>query len=327
MISLYLYVMTSLDDAVTQLRAAAESTRLRILSLLRDGELTVSDICAIIGHSQPRISRHLKILTDAGLLDRHREGSWIYYRHAATLPPAVTGLIDAIDTDDEQLTADTSRRDAERARRRADADEHFSRLAPIWDQERSRFTPDDDVETALLALLNGPDQPRYRAMVDLGTGTGRMLNVLRDRVERAVGIDSNHNMLRLARAALDGTDATIELRQGDVSATGLPENSFDLVIAHQILHFLDSPETALREAARIITSDGHLVIVDLLAHNDEALRTEHAHRRLGFTTEQLSRWCTAVGLTTPQEHHIAHSTSGLLPVCLWTTQPLTETSS
>jgi len=315
--SLYPYAMAALDDVVTVLRAVAEPTRVRVLRLLQQGELTVSDICAITGHSQPRISRHLRILIDAGLLSRHREGSWVYYHRAPQIPAAVLALVDGIDDSDHQMSADAARLDAERHRRRREADEHFSRLAPSWDRERSRITPDAGVESRLLDIVMASNITRD-AVVDLGTGTGRILSLLTPLATRAVGIDSNHTMLRHARTAVERTDgAAIELRQADVAATGLPDHTFDLAVAHQLLHFLDSPDMALREAARILKPGGTLIIVDLLAHQDETLRTEHAHRRLGFTSEQIERWCDGVGFDGLTEHRIDHSAGDLLPVCIW----------
>jgi ArsR family transcriptional regulator len=286
----------SLSEALGALRAAAEETRLRILALLAGGELSVSDLTDILGQSQPRISRHLKLLVEAGLIERHREGAWAFFRLAdrggevQLLRPMLTSLDEA----DPVLAEDRARLAAVRAQRARAAQGFFARLAPEWDRVRSLHAPEDKVEAAIAESLG--TKP-VRALLDLGTGTGRMLRLLGPRVERAVGLDASHAMLSVARANLERAGLTrVELRQGDIYAPPFGRGSFDLVVVHQVLHYLDDPARALGEAARLLSPGGRLLVVDFAPHGLEFLREAQAHRRLGFAHEQVSDWFDEAGL-------------------------------
>ena len=283
------------DNLLDVLRAIGEETRLRIAALLRHGELTVSDLTEILGQSQPRISRHLKLLHEAGVVDRHREGTWVFFELVTTGP--VGALVDhvlrQIDPHDPAAAADHDRLDIVRGRRIAAAQEYFAGIAPNWDQERSLHASDELVEAAILDALG--DEP-YRRVADLGTGTGRMLQLVDghgDGFERAVGLDSSHSMLAVARANLGRAEVHgVDLRQGDVYSPPLDRDAFDLVIIHQVLHYLDDPARAVSEAARLLAPGGRLLIVDFAPHRFEELRTDHAHRRLGFRSELVAGWFT-----------------------------------
>ncbi|MGI6245228.1 MAG: ArsR/SmtB family transcription factor [Pseudochelatococcus sp.] len=277
------------------LKAAGEETRLRILALLAEGELNVSDLTDILVQSQPRISRHLKLLTEAGLIERQREGAWAFFRladHSAGAT-AVRELVARLDTADPQLEADRQRLHAVRETRAQAAQAHFSRLAEHWDEMRSLHVPEAAVDAAIRDMLGA--QP-FHAMLDLGTGTGRMLQLLGGRAERAVGLDASHAMLAVARANLEQAGlAHVQLRQGDIHALPVERHSFDLVLIHQVLHFLDDPARAIREAAGALAPGGRLLIVDFAAHELEFLREKHAHRRLGFSREQMAGWLEEAG--------------------------------
>jgi ArsR family transcriptional regulator len=236
-----------LDEALGLLRAGSEETRLRILALLADGELSVTDLTEILGQSQPRISRHLKLLVEAGLVDRHREGAWAFFRLAER---EGAGLLDAmlasLDPADERLAEDRQRLASVRGQRAAAAQSFFARLAPQWDDLRSRQVAEEAVEAAILALVGS--RP-VRALLDLGTGTGRILQLLARSAGRAVGLDSSHAMLSVARANLQRSGLTrVELRQGDIYAPPFGRDAFDLVIIHQVLHYLDDPGRAIAQA-------------------------------------------------------------------------------
>jgi ubiquinone/menaquinone biosynthesis C-methylase UbiE len=284
-----------LDEAVDVSRAIAEETRVRILAALHRGELTVTDLTEILGQSQPRVSRHLRVLVDAGLVSKHREGSWVYFR--AVLDGArgslVAALLDVVRSDESVLAADRSRLDAVRQRRADAASEYFERIAPIWDEERSLHAAAGAVEAAIVDLVG--DRP-LGVLLDMGTGTGRMLQLLADRADRAVGLDASHSMLAVARANLErlGTPRW-ELRQGDVHSPPLDASSFDLVVLHQVLHYLEDPERAVDEAARLLAPGGRLLVVDFAPHRHEFLRSA-AHRRLGFAHDQLAQWFGEAGL-------------------------------
>jgi ArsR family transcriptional regulator len=309
----------SLDETLAILRAAAEETRLRILVLLLEGELSVSDLTDILGQSQPRISRHLKLLVEAGLVERHREGAWAFFRltdrgvAASILRP----LLDGLDRGDQILLDDRSRLDAVRSQRAQVAQSFFARLAPEWDRIRSLHAPESTVEAAVLDAL-GP-QP-IRNLVDLGTGTGRMLQLLAPRAARAVGLDASHAMLSVARANLERAGLrSIELRQGDIYAPPFARNSFDLIVIHQVLHYLDDPARAIREAGRLAAPGGRILVVDFAPHTLEFLRERQAHRRLGFSREQVAGWLDEAGLDCLLTREIAppHKGDEKLTVSLW----------
>jgi ubiquinone/menaquinone biosynthesis C-methylase UbiE len=283
-----------MEPTLDALRAIAEETRLRILAVLRHGELTVTDLTEILGQSQPRVSRHLRVLVEAGLVDKHREGTWVFFRivetggHVGLLAAALA----AVDASDPVIATDLERLDAVRDRRADAASEYFERIAPIWDEERSLHAAASTVEGVILDVIGDRHIGR---VLDVGTGTGRMLQLLADRCEGAVGLDSSHSMLSVARANLERLGLQgWELRQGDVHSPPLERSSFDLVVIHQVLHYLDDPARALAEAARLVAPDGRLLIVDFAPHRHDFLRAA-AHRRLGFTHDQLRDWFDQAG--------------------------------
>jgi ArsR family transcriptional regulator len=308
-----------LDLTLNVLRAAAEETRLRILALLTEGELSVSDLTDILGQSQPRISRHLKLLVEADLIERHREGAWAFFRltdRGAALS-IVRPMLDSLDRSEPRLLEDRTRLDAVRAQRSQAAQAFFSRLAPEWDRLRSLHAPETVVEAAVIEALGS--RP-IRNLVDLGTGTGRMLQLLAPRADRTVGLDASHAMLSVARANLEKVGLRgIELRQGDIYAPPFPRDTFDLVIIHQVLHYLDDPARAIREAARLVAPGGRILVVDFAPHSLEFLREKQAHRRLGFAPVQVAGWLDEAGLDCPLNREIAPPKKGdeRLTVSLW----------
>jgi ArsR family transcriptional regulator len=308
-----------LEEILDGLRAAAEETRLRILALLAEGELSVSDLTDIHGQSQPRISRHLKLLVEAGLVERHREGAWAFFRLGEHSGPAqiLRAILPALDRGDERLADDRARLAEVRAQRSQAAKAFFERLAPNWDRIRSLHAPEDVVEAAILEAVGGKP---IRNLLDLGTGTGRMLQLLAPRAARAVGLDASHAMLSVARANFERAGLTrVELRQGDVYAPPFPRGSFDLVVVHQVLHYLDDPARALREAARLLAPGGRILVIDFAPHELEFLRSAQAHRRLGFAREQIAGWLAEADLDCALTREIAPPEGGAdqLTVTLW----------
>ena len=286
-----------IDPMVASLKAAGEATRLRILALLGQAELSVKDLTAILGQSQPRISRHLKLLAEAGLIDRYPEGAWVFYRLAEDGAGArlIRDLLGLVDPGDEALARDQDRLAAVKRERADAAHGYFAANAAAWDEIRAFHVAEDRVEAAIVEALGAR---HVSNLLDLGTGTGRMLELLAPLYDRAVGVDASANMLSIARANLDRAGiANAQVRLGDIYNLPLPRDAFDVVTIHQVLHFLDDPERALGEAARVLRPGGRMVIVDFAPHELEFLREEHAHRRLGFAEEQVRQWIEARGLT------------------------------
>jgi ubiquinone/menaquinone biosynthesis C-methylase UbiE len=308
-----------LDAMVDTLKAAAESSRLRILVLLARGDLTVSDVTDILGQSQPRVSRHLKLLLDADLIERYQEGSWAFFRLSDAEPARdfVHGLVARVDRTDATVARDQERLEAVRRRRQKRAEEYFSANAASWDRIRSLHVPDQAVEGAMLKLVG--ERP-FQAMCDLGTGTGRLLEVFAPLYRRGVGIDMSREMLSVARANLESAGiSNAQVRQGDIYAPPVERDAFDLVTMHQVLHYLDDPARAIREAARLLRPAGRLLVVDFAPHGLEFLREEHAHQRLGFADRQIEEWMTEAGLelTARRDFDRRAATAPGLTVKLW----------
>lgn len=284
------------SDLLEGLKAAGEDTRLRVLALLDEGELTVSELTDILGQSQPRISRHLKLLSEAGLVERRREASWVFYSRARDSRQGVlvTTLLALLDMDDAQVRRDRERLEEVRAARAAQAQAYFASHAARWDAIRSLHAPDAAVEAEVRAALGA--EP-IDTLLDLGTGTGRMLEILSERIQKGVGIDLSPDMLGVARVNLEQAGVrNCAVRQGDIFNLAMPRDSFDVVLVHQVLHFLDDPARAVREAARVLRPGGRLLVVDFAPHDLEFLREAHAHRRLGFSEEAVSGWLAQAGL-------------------------------
>jgi len=297
----------------------AEPTRLRILVILVDNELTVSELTRILGQSQPRVSRHLKVLCNAGLLERFREGAWVFYRLAEDGPgaEAARSLLPLIPEDDEAVAGDARRVGQVREEREQAAARYFREMAPHWHEVRSLYVPETAVENAMLEAAGGG---RAEHMVDIGTGTGRILEVFAPRVRRGTGFDLSHAMLSVARAGLAKAGIrNCQARHGDLYKLPLPARSADLVTIHQVLHYLEYPGAGVAEAARILRPGGCLLIVDFAPHDLEFLRTEHAHRRLGLADESVARWCREAGLNVNPAHQLAgdREAGQSLTVSLW----------
>lgn len=288
-----------LEQVLEALRGAGEETRLRILHALSPGELAVSELTQVLAQSQPRISRHLKLMTDAGLIERRREGSWAFFRLAPR--GFAAGLcdlaLDALTPDDPVLARDRQRLERVRAKRAELADAYFRENAAHWDELRSMHAPEAAVEAAARAMFVPGKGARFGHLLDLGAGTGRMLELFADRYDTATGYDVSQPMLALARARLDAAAlSNIELRQEDILALPDADFSADGAILHQVLHFLAEPSLALAEAARVLKPGGRLLVVDFAPHDAEILRDRHAHRRLGFAREEVETMGANVGL-------------------------------
>ncbi|URW75469.1 metalloregulator ArsR/SmtB family transcription factor [Sphingomonas donggukensis] len=307
-----------MTTALDIFRALADATRLRILALLRSMELSVGELAQVLGQSQPRVSRHVKILCDAGLAERRKEGSWVFV--ALGEAERVDPVLDALDQwhlaeTDHWAIADSARLAAVRADRAASAAEWFEAHAREWDAIRSLHVAEDQVEAAMARVLgvDGSDAVPLGRIIDIGTGTGRMLELFAPRADRALGIDRSSEMLRLARAKLHG-QPNADLRQADLYALPMADAEADLAILHHVLHFAQQPGAAIGEAARVLRAGGRLLIADFAPHDREELRLRDAHTRLGFSDDQLLGWFEAAGLAPVQVETLE---GGELTVKLW----------
>lgn len=305
------------DRVVGALRAAGEKTRLRVLALLTEGELAVGELAQALGQSQPRVSRHLKLLTEAGLVERSPEGAWVFYRLPrphTTERHLADAMLAMLDPADPALAADAERLSVVRAARDAAASAYFERNAADWQRVRGLHLPEADIDSAILAAAGaGP----FDLMVDVGVGQGRMIQLFSDRVRRAEGFDTSRQMLAIARASLDDLRAKAAVRFGDAYAPPIEAASADLVTIHQVLHFLSDPGRAVERAGALLKRGGRLVIVDFAPHGLEFLREEHAHRRLGFADSEIAEWCAAANVGKLDIVTLAPKASDKLTVKIW----------
>ena len=315
------------DPIVDALKAAGEPTRLRILALLRRGDLAVGELVQILEQSQPRLSHHLKTLTNAGLVERLPEGAWVFYRARSKdwAGRILQAIFAEIDTDAAPFRGDRQALQTVRQTRAQSAESYFSEIAADWDRLRALHYPEADIERAILDLI--ADQ-RFDRIVDLGTGTGRMLTLLAPFAQEAEGLDLSHHMLTVARANLNRAEVrNARVRQGDVTDTPFETNSADLVVVHQVLHYLENPEDVLAEASRILRPGGRLLLIDFAPHDLEFLREAQGHRRLGIREDDMIEWTDIAGLElqAPLRFEPPASLDQGLSVLIWTaTRPANQ---
>jgi len=284
------------DQLLSGLRAVGEPTRLRLVALCAHGELSVSELTQILGQSQPRVSRHLKLLVEAGLLERFREGAAVYYRLADRTDQAYLArtVVDLLPDDDSELNRDLQRLDQVKQKRADLARAYFSENAARWSEIRALHVPEVQLEKEFVKIVG--NQP-VADFLDIGTGTGRILELLAARVDRGMGIDVSAEMLTVARTNLESANLrNVHVRQGDMYNMPVDDQSVDLATLHLVLHYSDDPLQVIEEAARVLRPNGRLVIVDFLTHNEEQLRIEHRHHRLGFDDDEITDWLTQSGL-------------------------------
>ena len=301
-----------MKHALAIFSALADPSRLRIVALLGAMELSVGELAQVLGQSQPRVSRHVKILCDAGLAERRKEGSWVFVAlgDRERLAPVLAAL-DSLGVT-EEAAADLARLAAVRADRAAAAAGWFEANAAEWDAIRSLHVAEEQVEAAMREVL--ADAPLGR-LIDIGTGTGRMIELFAPGATHALGIDKSSEMLRLARAKLGEQGlANAELRQADLYALPLGDGAADVAILHHVLHFAQQPGAAIAEAARVLAPGGRLLIADFAPHDREELRARDAHTRLGFSDAQIEGWFAAAGLLPARTETLE---GGELTVKLW----------
>lgn len=304
-----------MEQMLAIFRAVGDPTRLRILLLVQGMELAVGEIAQVLQQSQPRVSRHLRILAEAGLIERVREGAWVFVRlgPAAISAPVLT-LIETLAAGEDVGAADRARLSEVRETRAAAVDAWFAAHAADWEQERSLHTREAGVEQAILAALDG----HLGDLVDVGTGTGRMIELLGGRARSALGLDRNPEMLRLARNRIDASGLThARVQAGDMYALPLADAACDTLLLHQVLHYADNPAAAIGEAARVLRGGGRMLVIDLLPHAREELRQERRHVRLGFADDAVLGWMADAGLKGRVAAQLPAETSDQLGVALW----------
>ncbi len=305
-----------MDEILNIMRALADPTRLRIALLIRQLELSVGEVVQILGQSQPRVSRHIRILCEAGIAERRKEGSWVFLRPG---PILTGGSLDTLITiqnaaESRAVLRDMAKLEQVRSARAEMAAAYFAQRAGEWDELRSLHIAESEVEETMQAILATAP---LGAVLDIGTGTGRMIELFANGASRFTAIDNNTEMLRVARAKLSDaseTAARVEIMLGDFNALPLGDVQFDTILFHQVLHYAQAPERVIAEAARVLAPSGRMLIVDFASHDREELRSVHAHARLGFSDESIMAAFAGCGL------HMAHQTTldgGALTVKIW----------
>ena len=319
-----------METLLAGLRAAGEPTRLRLLALCAHGELSVTELTQILGLSQPRISRHLKLLVEAGLLERFREGTLVFYRISEGSEDAYLArtLVDLLPANDSELNRDLNRLEQIRTRRAEVAKQYFRENAVSWRQIRAMHVPEAELEKAFMEIVGNKKFENY---LDIGTGTGRIPELLATQVERGVGIDSSTEMLALARTTLEQSGIRhFHVRKGDMYSLPVDDASIDLATLHLVLHYSMDPSPVIAEACRTLKPGGKLVIVDFAPHEEEHLRSEHQHQRLGFTDKEIRSILKACEMKVGKTHrlegdpltvNIWQASSPLTPVLTETDQP------
>ncbi|MBU1176682.1 MAG: metalloregulator ArsR/SmtB family transcription factor [Alphaproteobacteria bacterium] len=309
--------MSRLGELIATLKAASEPTRLRMLALLAEGELSVKEVTDILGQSQPRVSRHLRLLADAGLAERHAEGAWAYYRLSdnASSGALARAMLGRLDRDDPMIANDRAKLEAIRAAHASRAAAYFATIAERWDAVRGMHVPETEIEAAIYAIAQ---RRKLDRVIDLGTGTGRMLELLAPLYRHGLGIDSSREMIAVARAKLSAADVGhAQVRQADIADPIEAGEGADFVVLHQVLHYIEEPSAVLVNAARALKPGGWVLVVDFAPHAHETLRSDHAHRRLGLSTAQMEVWGHAAGLDIVETREFAnHKSPDGLTVCL-----------
>ena len=307
-----------MDAISTYLKTLGHPDRLRILALLSQGELTVSELVQILGLSQPRVTQYIKSLEQVGIVERMREGSWVFSRlkrGEESNSAILAATLSTLSGDNAQLISDRESLSKVRADRSRQAEAFFASVANDHHQLGHEYLPQADIETALLGLV--PDQ-NFQRMVDLGTGTGRMLKLFAPHIRSGVGVDDSVEMLRVARHTLsDDAYTHISVQQADLQDAPLKDGAADLVTLHQVLHFLEEPTRAVTEAARLLTEGGHLLITDFATHDFENYRDNYAHRRLGFSDQDMQQFLSANGFELSQTRRLPASDPTTPDVKIW----------
>ncbi len=280
----------SLASLVEISKALGDEARLRILALIRNAEMSVKDICDILGQSQPRVSRHIKILADADLIKRTKEGAWLYCKlnRSGAIGYFITSYLDNVDDQDAVFASDLRRFETIVSQRIADADRFFEENAQEWDRIRELQIPDTLLDQEIQDHI-GKEQ--IENLLDVGTGTGQMLEILHGRYQKATGIDMSSAMLRVARGRLAKLQTSnVSFQQLDILSIGKDLGQFDCVICHHVLHFIPNASEAIARMAECVKANGRLIIIDYLPHSIDFLAQDYHHMWNGFPPEEMAKW-------------------------------------
>jgi ArsR family transcriptional regulator len=309
------FICLFVSELIDIFRALADPTRLRVVALLREMELAIGELAIVLDQSQPRVSRHVRILVEAGIVERRREGSWVFLRIAGEGPVAeIIGQAEKwpFSARETRVIAHDARRlAAVRDERVAAAERYFAEHAAEWDAIRSRHIAESEVEAAMLAMMHNR---RLGHLLDIGTGTGRMAEIFAPTARRITALDRSPEMLRIARTKLERQPVPVDLLQGDFLDLPVADASIDSIVIHQALHFAHEPDRVIAEASRVLRGGGHLLVVDFAPHEDEELRALAAHARLGFSDAQIRGWFASAGLLLETTQTLE---GGELAVKLW----------
>lgn len=271
-------------------KALSDEIRIRLLAMLRDNELNVGEVVQILGMSQPRVSRHLKILHESGLLESRREGLWNFYKLVADGPGRrYAQSLDWLLDDDPDIAADCKKVAEVLADRRRETSAFFDEIAEDWDQLQHDVFGSFNLNSHIMSYAS-----KDGICADLGCGNGALLQDMLAVSDRVIGVDSSKRMLELAAGRV-GEDSGVSLRIGDLSHLPLKEHESDFSVISMVLHHLPDPEQAVSEAYRTLNSGGSFVIAEFEMHSNESMRTEYGDRRLGFTEDELEKWMSDTG--------------------------------
>ncbi len=271
-------------------KAFSDTTRVRLVNLLMHYELNVNEITAILDMGQPRISRHLKILSDSGLISPRRDGLWVFYSAVKDGEPR--RFIDAVSY---LFTIPSLDEDIVRAMRvvearAAETRNFFNTIAGDWDAKKSDLFREFNIEGKIIGRV-----PRCDTAADLGCGTGDFLEFLKTKARTVIGVDNSPRMLEMARQRFSGNGGSIDLRLGEMEHLPMRDGEAEFALMNMVLHHLVAPDLGIREAARVIKRKSTLLIVEFEKHDSEALRTDHGDRWLGFEPGEITRWLEDAG--------------------------------
>lgn len=296
-----------MDLLLQALRAAGEQTRLRILALCAQHELSVTDLIQVLGQTQSRVSRHLKILVEAGLLERYQEGQWARYRLAgqgSVIPGQDSNkagislaryILQNID-----MMSPVFRRDHEILTRRMDArqqriQQFFRENAPKWEEMRAELVNQPAIDAHIRDVLLAKPVKHF---LDVGTGTGKALLELGPSIGAGIGIDNSFAMLDIARNNIEESNLNnCQVRHADMTQMPYEAKTFDTALVHMVLHYSETPPLVISEIARVLTKGGRVLIIDLVRHENTEIRTALQHLWPGFDKEEMEDWLSQAGLT------------------------------